>query len=178
MSSDGWSRRRTKREVMEVKVPRGLSSHPPGPWRGLSTKCEMNSWEMQGRIGELGHEIAKFVTSPSILSKPPTPILPHQIHLCLPHLFLRRPQLTRISQPTHFFSLSVISAISSGRLHISVRLGSSQPNVLPPYQSPPITGNSGSTSPVFIVGFPVPPPSSRLQRLLLLVCHGRGRDSC
>jgi hypothetical protein len=118
MSSDGWSRRRTKREVMQVRAHR-RSRHPP--WRGLNEMRD-KLVEMQGRIGELG-EMVKSTTSPSMPShvsvqavstapqtntsfamheqtsssinvhSPLSPITPtpQATGLCLPHLFLWRP---------------------------------------------------------------------------------------
>jgi hypothetical protein len=134
MPSDGWSRRRTKREAMKVKEPQRLTSR--SPWRGLSTKCDMNS-EMQGRIGELGREMAKFATSPGMLSTMQAVSTAPQSYttgLCLPHLFLRRPPRTRIGQPTIYPSFrhprgptTITSVVPDGRLHISLRHRSGRP---------------------------------------------------
>jgi hypothetical protein len=162
MPSDGWSRRRTKREAMEVKEPRRLTSRPP--WRGLSTKCEINS-EMQGRIGELGREMAKFATSPGMLSTMQVVSTAPQsctTGLCLLHPFLRRPPRTRIGQPTIYASLrhprgatTITSAVPNRRLRISSGSVVAGQGALSPPQSPPTTSNSGSASPAGGVTGPV-----------------------
>jgi hypothetical protein len=128
-----------------VKVPPRLSNHPP--WRQWRGRNEMRDElvEMQGRIGELGREMARFATSPGMLStmssrlqpKPCPPPLRSQTYttgLCLPHLFLRRPPPTRIGQPTIYPTLchprgttTITYAIPNWRLFISLRLGSSRP---------------------------------------------------
>jgi hypothetical protein len=195
MPSDGWSRRRTKREAMEVKEPRRLTSRPP--WRGLSTKCEINS-EMQGRIGELGREMAKFATSPGMLSTMQVVSTAPQSYttgLCLLHLFLRRPPRTRIGQPTIYASLrhprgatTITSAVPNRRLRISLRFGSSRPRRT---FTTSITANDEqlwirvtcrwcrwpSALSTRIRCWPSCAPRY-LQHLHLLVCLRRGRDSC
>ena len=111
---------------MEGKAPRRLTSH----LAGTVNKMRDELVETQGRIDELGCKMAKFVTSPGMLStmsprvsaqavftgpqtnssfaihadeplnNRPTSILPH-----LPHLFLRISPPMRIGQPTTYPSL-------------------------------------------------------------------------
>jgi hypothetical protein len=112
--------------------------------------------------------------------------------LCLPHLFLWQPLPTRIDQPTIYPSLphprqttTITSAVPNGRLHISLRLGSSWPRRA---LTTSITPNNEQLDlrcllvllqcaldlyllPVFLR------PPHHLQRLLLLVCHPHGWDS-
>jgi hypothetical protein len=67
-------------------------------------------------------------------NRPLRSITKYTTGLCLPHFFLRLPPPKRISQPTIYPSLrhpsgttTIMSAVPNGRLHISVRLGSSRP---------------------------------------------------
>jgi hypothetical protein len=84
---------------------------------GIVNEMQDKLVDIQGRINELGREMAKFATSPG-----------------LPHVFLQRPPPTRIAQPTIYPFLchprrttTIMSALPNGRLHISLGLRSRRP---------------------------------------------------
>jgi hypothetical protein len=185
MSSDGLSRRRRKKEVVQVKVLRRLTSHPV---------------EMQGRIVVLGREMAKFAKSSGMLSR--VQFSAHAVHrssdqlivrhprtdellnnrllpfsptsfttgLC-PHIFLQRPPPMRFGQPTPLHdprsTTTIMSIIRDRRLHISLGLCCSRSRPRRVLTTSITTNNSGSVSPagavhsqpVFVASLPVSCPS-------------------
>ena len=171
MSNDGWPGWRTKRRV---KVPRGLTNHPP--WRGLNEMRD-KLVEMEGRIGELGSKwpcsrphpvylsrfsaqscvhrpLDEFIDSSFVVrTQTNSSITVSALGLYLSHIFLQRPPPTRISQPTIYPFLchpcrttTITSAIPNGDYRSPSGAVVVGQGTLSPPQSPPTTSNFGSAS--------------------------------